>query len=117
MFKNRKRIFAIGLVSGALLTFFIVLAVLILHEPPKPYQLPSLTEGGPPVPEISVYDFALPDEVERFLSPRPWYFRETGRPWTKKDSREFFIDPRGLAAGVLEKQNRQKLDTMFGKIP
>jgi hypothetical protein len=117
MLKNRKKIFAVGLASGALLTFLIVLLVFILYEAPKPYELPSLAEEGPSAVEISVYEFALPDEVERFLAPAPWYFRELGRPWTEKDSEEFFVDPRSLAAGVLEKQNRRKLDDIFRKIP
>jgi hypothetical protein len=117
MIKNRKKIFAIGLASGALLTFLIVLAVVLLYEPPKPFELPSLAEEGPLVPEISAYDFALPDEVERFLSPRPWYFRQPGLPWTEADSAEFYKDPRELSSEVLEKQNRQKLDDIFMKIP
>ncbi|MDR3201411.1 MAG: hypothetical protein LBT68_08115 [Spirochaetales bacterium] len=114
----KKKIFAIGLASGALLTFFIVLAVYILYEPPRQYELPSLTEGsGSPVVGVTVYDFALPDEVGRFLSPRPWYFREPGRAWTGEDSREFWVDPRGLAADVLTRQNRKKIDDMFEKVP
>jgi hypothetical protein len=117
MLKSRKKVFAIGLGAGALLAFSIVFSVFVLYEAPGPQELPSLAEKGPPAAEISVYDFALPDEVERFLAPRPWYFREPKRPWTEKDSEEFFVDPRGLAAGVLEWQNRRKLDDIFRKIP
>jgi hypothetical protein len=117
MLKNGKKIFGIGLGAGAFLTFLIVLLVFIFREPPKPLELPSLAEEGPPVSGISIYDFALPDEAERFLSPRPRYFREPHRPWTEKDSEEFFADPRGLAAEVLETQNRRKLDDIFRKIP
>ena len=117
MIKNRKKIFAIGLASGALLTFLIVLAVFILYEPPKPFELPQLAEEPSHFPEITAYDFALPDEAERFLSPRPWYFRETGTPWKEEDSREFWVDPSELAVSVLRRQNRQKLDDIFGRVP
>jgi hypothetical protein len=117
MIKNRKRIFAIGLASGAVLTFLIVLAVFILYEPPRPYELPSLAEETLRVPEISAYDFALPDEAQRFLAPRPGYFRQPGEPWQEEDSREFRVDSRELATSVLTRQNRQKLDDIFENVP
>jgi hypothetical protein len=117
MIKNKKKVFVIGLASGAALSFLIALTVFILYDPPRPYELPSLAEGSPRVPEISVYDFALPDELQRFLAPRPGYFRQTGEPWKEEDSREFWVDSRELAASVLTRQNRQKLDEIFGNVP
>jgi hypothetical protein len=117
MSKNRKKVFAIGLAAGAVLTFLIALAVFILYEPPRPYELPALTEETLHVPEISAYEFALPDEAQRFLAPRPAYFRRPGEPWTEEDSREFRVDARELAASVLTRQNRQKLDDIFGTVP
>ncbi|MCL1818045.1 MAG: hypothetical protein FWG35_03880 [Spirochaetaceae bacterium] len=115
--KDRKKIFLIGIAAGAFFCFFIVLAVVILYEPPRPYDLPILADEGPHIPRISAYDFALPDEVDRFLSPRPEYFREPGAPWTEKDSRGFWVDPRELAASVLKRQNRNKLDDILRKVP
>ncbi|MDR1931493.1 MAG: hypothetical protein LBQ57_01605 [Spirochaetales bacterium] len=112
----KKKIFAIGLAAGAGLSFLIALAVYTLYEPPRPYELPSLAEE-PPAGGITAYEFALPDELERFLSPRPRYFREPGSAWMEDDSREFRIDPRELAAGVLIRQNRKKLDDIFERVP
>ena len=117
MIKNRKKIFAIGLAVGAGLTFLIVLTVFLFYDPPKRYELPQLAEETSHFPAITAYDFALPDEAERFLSPRPWYFRDPGRQWTEEDSREFWIDPRDLAVSVLTRQNRHKLDQIFERVP
>ena len=117
MFKSKRNIFIIGIAAGALFCFCIVLAVVILYEPPRLYDLPVLAEEGPYIPRISAYDFALPDEVERFMSPQPVYFREPGVPWTEKDSRDFWEDPRDLAASVLGRQNRDKLDDILRKVP
>ena len=115
--KNRKKVFAIGLVSGASLTLLIILSVAILYEPPKPFELPKLADETSHYPRITAYDFALPDETERFLSPEPTYFREQGIPWTEEDSAEFWVDPRELAIGVLERQNRRKIDALFERVP
>jgi hypothetical protein len=112
-----KKIFGLGLGAGAFLTFLIVLAVSILYTPPSPYKLPSLAENAGPEVPVSVYDFALPDEVERFLAPRPRYFREPGKPWTPEESREFWIDPRGLGIDILTRENRRKLDDIFERAP
>ena len=115
--ENRRNIFIIGSAAGALFCLCIIIAVVVLYEPPRPYDLPVLAEEGPYIPRISAYDFAVPDEVERFLSPRPVYFREPGSPWTEKDTRGFWEDPRELAASVLKRQNRIKLDDILRKVP
>ena len=115
--KNRKKVFAIGLASGVLLSLVIVFTVIILYEPPKPFELPRLAEEDSHSPRITAYEFALPDEVERFLSPRPWFFREHGSPWTEEDSREFWTDPRELALSVLARQNKRKIDEIFERVP
>ena len=117
MLKGGKKIFILGIAAGSLFCLVIIIAVVIFYEPPRPPQLPVLAEDGPYIPRISAYDFALPDETERFLAPQPVYFRETGAPWTREDSRKFWEDPRELAASVLKKQNRNKLDDIFRKVP
>jgi hypothetical protein len=112
-----KKIFGIGLAVGAFFTFLIVLAVYILYTPPPRYELPALAENTGEEAGVSVYDFAFPDEVARFLSPRPWYFREPGTVWTQEDSAEFWIDPQGLAVEFLTRGNRRKLDEIFKRVP
>lgn len=117
MFKNGKKVFILGAAAGAIACLVIVFTVLFFSEPPKPVQLPVLADDGPYVQRVSAFDFAMPDELQRFLSPRPVYFREAGTPWTAEDSREFWKDPRELAASVLKRQNRQKLDDILRKAP
>ena len=117
MIENKKKVFIIGLASGAVLTLVVVLAVIVLYDPPKVLELERLAEETSHFPAITVFEFALPDEAERFLSPRPWYFREQGIPWTEEDSREFWIDPRDLAVAELTRQNRRKLDYIFERVP
>ena len=91
-----KKIFAIGLGAGAFLTFLVILTVYITYTPPVPYTLPSLADNSKGL-VISVYDFALPDEVQRFLAPRPRYFRNAGTVWSREESEEFWIDQIGRA--------------------
>ena len=115
MSKDKRKFFILGIAAGALLCVVVILAVVVLYEPPRFPDLSFAPEE--PLPRISIYDFALPNEVDRFLSPQPVYFREPGTLWTEEDSREFWQDPRGLAASVLARQNRLKLEAIFGKVP
>lgn len=115
----RKKIFALGLAAGALLTLFIIFLVYIFNSAPGEQSLPSLE----PLPgsgggiDISVYDFVVPDEVERFLSPEPVYFRRPRKMWTQEEIREFWLDPRELGIEVLKKENRARLDRFFDGVP
>ena len=103
------------------MTLVIVLIVVILYEPPKPLELTSAagstSDDTSQFPWITAFDFALPDEVDRFLTPKPWYFREAGKSWTEEDSAEFWVNPRELAVSVLEQQNKRKLDEIFRRVP
>ena len=114
-----KKSFIIGLAAGAVLTLVVVVTVIVFQGPPKPKAVPvapNLTEGKEKL-DLSVYDFALPDEIERFLLPSPQYFREPREKWTREEVDRFWKDPRALGIEVLTRENRRKLDELFQNVP
>ncbi|MDR2588161.1 MAG: hypothetical protein LBC67_01930 [Spirochaetales bacterium] len=112
-----KKIFGLGLGAGAVFTILVVLAVIMVYRPaPVSRELPSLRPETPLL-EISAFDFLLPDERERFLAPRPWYFRAVGRGFSPEEVKGFWVDPRGLAVEFLARGNRKKLDDIFNRVP